>query len=190
MGISDLIGSIIDAGTAIRNEKLAKETHRQTETANRIAEEGVVAAKGANNFAFNANQIAEQSNLIDERTLDASRDQTSYHWDVIYDREERRLVVRLLNSRNAHDVSVIVRLDGEAIGRGCINLLPGGEEFSFPTTLSSEDFIKRGCVIGTVGRRTTVIPVTYINVMVYIDYTSDLGVARSDHFQVAVSQSD
>lgn len=190
MGGMDLLGLIVDVIGAARGEKLTKEANNEAKRANAIAEEAVSEAKGANSFAFNANQIAEQAYSVSERTLDASRDQTAYHWDVSYDPEEHRLVVRLLNARDAHDVSVIVLLDGKNIGKCSIDTLSAGEELRFPTTLGGKDFVKRGSMIGTVGGNTKTVPARSVTVDVYVDFTSDLGVARSDHFEVALRQSN
>lgn len=164
----------------------AEDANRLSDAGNRLASHANDIAQRANKLAFDANQIAEDANKVAHRTFDTGRDQTAYGWRV--ERyEQGRLTVLNDSIRDAFDVSVAVRLEGETIASGHVGHLPAFHELPLEGELAGEEYTKRSVGVGSIQnlyRQSA----RSVEVELFVGYTTELGVVRDDHVTQAVSQ--
>lgn len=186
IGIIGMILSIVAVFQSGDANQMAEDANGLADTGNRLAAKANDIAKGANQFAFNANQIAEDANRVARRTFDAGRDQTSYSWRIERN-EEGRLSILNDSIRDATDVSVAVRLEDETIACGRFDHLAAFEKAALEGELAGEEYTKRSIGVGSVQHLYRQ-AARSIDVVVFVGYTTELGVVRDDRFDQAVGQ--
>ena len=155
--------------------ELAKDANRLAQEANRVGAESLKAARSANELAGQANEIGEHANLIAQRALSAGRDQTVYRWVAEADADRAELVILNDCGLDAHDVHVVVRLEGKTVGEVVAGRLPAYGQATLDVPLMVEKLREESVAL----RRSGIFGTPHVKVTVGITWVSEFGVHRS-----------